>query len=1227
MVKKMRGKKVVLILIMLLVTTQLMFYYPELDVVVKAAENILLYEGFENSWPPDGWSITVFNSNGNWTQTTTGVYPTASPYQGKHMAMFNSFYSPSGEKARLETPWLSKTGYSSLILDFWMHHSTYGEGGLDKIVVQLSGDGNTWINLSIISRYSSENSWRNHKVTIPLEDVEEDFKIGFLGVSDFSGNMYIDEVTIAAPPVNDVGVTSVSKPASSFIQAGTPVNVMATVHNFGVATQSNIPVKLRIIGPNGYSYEDTTTLHDVLYQNQTLEVEFTSDWTPSDAPGVYTIRVYTTLQGDEDESNNGTTKEVTVYLENQLYESFESWPPERWVIVDNSVSHWEQDNVFHEPHSGNYSAYAGINPGGEADCWLITPRVEIQENDVLSFWYTTGALQDGYATFEVFLSTSSSPTDINGFNVLLWSSTSSSNEWVKKSVSLSQHSGQLVYIGFHLSNLTDSMESLLIDDVLGPTLWKPNHDVAPITLNQPENGDVIGEHFVNASVKNHGASTESFTVTCSIYRLRDETGAPFATLVYNGNAFVSNLGSGETTNVVFTPSWDAAEYGFYAVNVTTMLSGDEEPWNDYINQTVYIDLPFQSGLRVEKTVWHPGFKQWVNDCEVNQGGLATMRITVTNTFDTPVTDVNITDALPDGLEYADESTLNGKPVKPNLWDNHVTWSVSFIGADDAVEIVFKVNVTGCGYQVNKVNVTGAVIEDDHAVAWSGENDTATIIPVDVTPPVTKMVLRGPAAQMNDVQWISNITHINLSAYDKCSDTVTFYRIWYNGEWGNWKTYTKELLLTKSCTHIVEFYSTDSMGNIEEKHRVTLNVDVSPPTSVFETGKPFYNIDVDNETIFFVSQNTSLFINATDTKDCNTGLYQILYNIWSNTGWTGWLVSDYNKNVSFTLPDKGFKEEGVYNLIYYSKDILDNAEQPLNAVLVMDDTPPETTLIIDGSSFMDQQQRLWVSKSTTLGFSAVDEGVFPAGVKETLYAVDDESLHSYKKPFTLTEGMHTLRFLSWDNVDNVETMVVKQVGVDVTPPYTDVDYEGPVYHEETRVWVTSETKIILKGYDKESGVNTTYYRVDNGPWFTYTEPFYIPWQGEHMLSIYSVDHVGNTQTVVNKTIIVYNTPPKIKIDLPKKGWLHVFGKPLFPIILRKAFVVGKLVVVVSVQSNQSIMSNVSFLVDGKTMFVDNKPPYRWEYTERLLLNHELQVVAFDKLGHAIKELLPVFFFSL
>ncbi|MEM1513476.1 MAG: choice-of-anchor J domain-containing protein, partial [Candidatus Thermoplasmatota archaeon] len=160
----------------------------------------LLSEGFETSVPPPGWTEQIVNDPGtdpDWSQVSSGTNPSCTPHSGSYMAKFNSFNCPSTASARLYTNMLDFSSYPNLFLAFWMYHDTGYPTKLDRIVIQYSLDGSTWNDIATIYRYDGSTGWKQH--TLDLSSYvggQSQAWIGFLAISDFGNNMYIDDVEI-----------------------------------------------------------------------------------------------------------------------------------------------------------------------------------------------------------------------------------------------------------------------------------------------------------------------------------------------------------------------------------------------------------------------------------------------------------------------------------------------------------------------------------------------------------------------------------------------------------------------------------------------------------------------------------------------------------------------------------------------------------------------------------------------------------------------------------------------------------------------------------------------------------------------------------------------------------------------------------------------------------------------------------------------------------------------
>jgi len=89
---------------------------------------------------------------------------------------------------------------------------------------------------------------------------------------------------------------------------------------------------------------------------------------------------------------------------------------------------------------------------------------------------------------------------------------------------------------------------------------------------------------------------------------------------------------------------------------------------------------------------------------------------------------------------------------------------------------------------------------------------------------------------------------------------------------------------------------------------------------------------------------------------------------------------------------------------------------------------------------------------------------------------------------------------------ITTFSVANPTIDTTPPVTHCSYTGELVGG---VYI-SDVTVTITATDNESGVNYTYYDLDNGGWNVYTAPFVVSDYGMHVLKCYSVDKAENIE---------------------------------------------------------------------------------------------------------------------
>jgi len=169
------------------------------------APGLLLSESFDGvTFPPTNWGTTIVTgTTQGWSRETLGDIPTAIPHSGAAMAQFNSWFIFPNQSTRLYTPLLDLTGQITPTLEFWMYHNTGASSENDRIQVQISTDGgvNYTTVLTTVSRYDGSTQWKLHGVDLSAYIGQSNVRLGFLAISDFGNQMFIDDVKVGPPTV------------------------------------------------------------------------------------------------------------------------------------------------------------------------------------------------------------------------------------------------------------------------------------------------------------------------------------------------------------------------------------------------------------------------------------------------------------------------------------------------------------------------------------------------------------------------------------------------------------------------------------------------------------------------------------------------------------------------------------------------------------------------------------------------------------------------------------------------------------------------------------------------------------------------------------------------------------------------------------------------------------------------------------------------------------------
>jgi len=189
-------------------------------------------------------------------------------------------------------------------------------------------------------------------------------------------------------------------------------------------------------------------------------------------------------------------------------------------------------------------------------------------------------------------------------------------------------------------------------------------------------------------------------------------------------------------------------------------------------------------------------------------------------------------------------------------------------------------------------------------------------PDDTTPPVTTISTNPPEPVGNG--WYNVPVGVTLNATDNESGiNVTYYRI--NN--GDWFIYTHTIELQECGIIIIQFYSIDNAGNVEDTKQVEIKIDCYPPTTYC-----FFDPSVPNGLCGWYVSNVTVTLNAIDNE---SGVNRTYCNL-------------LPPGEVFTEPIN-ISEDGIYNIVFESIDNVGNTECMKSVTLKIDKTPPNGTL--------------------------------------------------------------------------------------------------------------------------------------------------------------------------------------------------------------------------------------------------------------------------------------------
>ncbi len=188
--------------------------------------------------------------------------------------------------------------------------------------------------------------------------------------------------------------------------------------------------------------------------------------------------------------------------------------------------------------------------------------------------------------------------------------------------------------------------------------------------------------------------------------------------------------------------------------------------------------------------------------------------------------------------------------------------------------------------------------------------------------------------------------------------------------------------------------------------------------------------------------------------------------------------------------------------------------------------------------------IYFGKGLVCAISSIDS---LSGIEQTYVSIDGKIFDPYHGEISFNnEKKYSLRFYAVDKVGNVELPKEKRFSVDLSAPITahivSVNFTGNV--------LSAASNIVISGKDNLSGIKHTTVQLDFYPEVVSETGATIICdtlaEGDHRLSYYSVDNVGNIETRREYSFYIDKTPPKLNYEISgnyfeKEGSRYISGR--------------------------------------------------------------------------------------
>ncbi|MEM2869907.1 MAG: Ig-like domain-containing protein [Thermoplasmata archaeon] len=274
-----------------------------------------------------------------------------------------------------------------------------------------------------------------------------------------------------------------------------------------------------------------------------------------------------------------------------------------------------------------------------------------------------------------------------------------------------------------------------------------------------------------------------------------------------------------------------------------------------------------------------------------------------------------------------------------------------------------------------------------------------------------------------------------------------------------------------------------------------------------------------------------------------------------------------------------------------------------AELLVDTVPPLASLVLTEPKYRAAPEHIWnISSITRITFTHGSEPLAPETIYFRFSELEEWQRHTGEFALTGADGARSLQWRSEDAAGNVQPVQTLTLNLDNSPPDVELEIGSPKASAtpDDITNVSDRTPISIRAADQLSGVGQVSFRIDNGAWTQYREPFSLSGlaEGYHIVSVQATDNLGNAASGSFRLYLDL-TPPELSLEGLTEG--------VVPHGVRQ---------VRASAADRSGVATVSYLVDGSPRYAASSAPFEWRWDTAAESDgtHTVEVRAVDVLGN-------------